>query len=206
MVEKISRSKDTNIETVGEREEEKARTHLQSFLGENYKLIRAMRSYRNFIKGYNIDSEQLEKLENFIKQGNLHWFYYSLCEISDFGELYEHDNSSFSNATLSFLRLQPCQPQAVRGFHFGFQLEGNNFECVDLDGGGSRNYFDQKDADNKRKFIKRFTDRRRSSTIYMGDPKKLPLGFTAFITDDGEKFVIEDIVSYQDRTPPSRRK
>ena len=148
-----------------------------------------------------IDPEQLGRLEEFIEKessGRLRWFDGALCQISDFSEVYEHETLSFGPEPLAE------GIQAVRGFHFRFQLEGKNFECVDLDGGGSRKYFDQKDSDGKREFMRRFAERRRSSAIYMGDPKNLPFGFTAFITDVGGKFVIEDVVSYRD-TNRSRR-
>jgi len=179
--------------------EEKARAELQSFLNKNYHVVRAMRSYNQSLsKGFNIDPQQLGGLEDFIKKessGRLRWFDGALCQISDLSEVYEHNALSFAS--------EPLEEgiQAVRGFHFEFQLEGKNFDCVDLDDGGSRKYFDQKDADGKREFIRRFAERRRNSAIYMGDPKKLPFGFTAFITDVGGKFVIEDVVSYRDENP-----
>jgi len=181
-------------QTSGEGAEQKARVELQSFLNKNYQVVRAMRSRnQGGSKGFNIDPEQLRKLEKLIEKessGRLHWFDGILCEISDFGELVEHGLRFGSEPLAEGI-------QAVRGFHFRFKLKGKNFECVDLDGGGSRKYFDQKDSDGKRQFMRRFAERRRSSAIHT-DPKKLPFGFTAFITDVGGKFVIEDVISYRD--------
>jgi len=183
-------------QTSGEGAEQKAKAELQSFLNINYRVVGAMRA-RNQSggKGFNIDPQELGRLEEYIEKessGRMHWSDGILCEISDFGEVFEHETLSFGSEPLAE------GIQAVRGFHFRFKLEGKNFECVDLDAGESRKYFDQKDSDGKRKFIRRFAERRRSSTIYMGDPEKLPFAFTAFITDVGGKFVIEDVVSYRD--------
>jgi len=178
--------------------EEKARTTLQFFLDSNYKAIRGVIAYNKFVDAEGNIPEQLEKLENFVKvesKGNLHWTSGVLCEIGESGEEFAegHEGILFGKELSESAR-------AVKGCYFGVDLKEQNFECVVLDGGGSRKYFDEKDEKERRQYIERFANRRRSSLMFIGSDKdleKLPLGFTAFLTDTGEKLIIEEIVAYR---------
>jgi len=181
------------------RAEEAANITLQEFLDSNYKAVRAMIAYNKIQDAQgNVGYDRLEGLERFIREeskGKLGWFNGFLCEIGESGEEFAegHEGILFGKELSESAR-------AVKGCYFGVDLKEQNFECVVLDGGGSRKYFDEKDEKERRQYIERFANRRRSSLMFIGSDKdleKLPLGFTAFLTDTGEKLIIEEIVAYR---------
>lgn len=178
--------------------EQAAGASLGIFLGKNHRAIRAMRSYNQHLALKEQDKE-LEEIEKTIEQeskGELHWLNGNLCEISDTGQTILYHGEFFPPGE---------EERSVRGFRFNFQIDGVAFECVDLDGGRSRKYFDTKDKEGKRKFIKRFAER-NGGRLLVADPEKLPLAFTAFIRDTGQGFVIEEIVGYRSFPPRPRKK
>lgn len=181
------------------REEERAKGTLQSFLDSSFKAIRAAIAYNKIVDMEGaIPFQELQKLGDFIKmesEGKLSWTDGMLCEIGESGQEFAegHERVLFGKELAE-------HTQAIKGFWFSFNLNETEFECVVLDGGGSRKYFDDKDKDGRRQYVERFANRRRSSLIFAGrakDYEKLPLGFTAFLTDTGEKLVIEEIVGYR---------
>lgn len=182
-----------------ERAEERVRGTLQEFLDSNYKAVRAMISYNKIIDMQgNIGFQQLEKLENFINiesKGKLQYFSGLLCEIGESGEEFAEGHEE----VLFGVELGD-DAKAVKGCCFSVDLERQGFECVVLDSGGSRKYFDEKDKSGKRQYVERFANRKRGSLIFIGSSKdfeKLPLGFTAFLKDTGEGLVIEEVVGYR---------
>lgn len=183
----------------GLRAEERAKETLQGFLNSSYKAIRAVIAYQKIIDMQgNIGFDQLGKLEELITResmGRLHWINGKLCEIGESGEEFAEGHEE-----VLFGRELGVDVKAVKGCHFSVNLKEQNFEFVVLDGGGSRKYFDDKDKSGKRQYVERFANRRRGSLIFVGDVEdyeRLPLGFTAFLTDTGGKLVIEEIVGYR---------
>lgn len=181
------------------RVEERAKTTLQNFIKSNYNAIRAIRSYNKIIDlmGY-IDHKQLDELDQFIQaesKGSLRGVSGVLCEIGESGEEFAEGHEG-----VLFGRELGKNAKAIKGCYFSVLLQKQDFECVVLDHGGSREYFDKKNKDKRRQYVERFANRRRGSLIFIGSPEdfeKLPLGFTAFLTDTGEKLVIEEIVGHR---------
>ena len=179
--------------------EEEARTTLLTFTDSNYKAIRALISHNKIIDaGGDIDIVQLGRLENFIQtesNGQLWGINGVLCEIGESGEEFARGHTGEL-----FVKELGNNSKAVKGCYFSVSLGEQNFECVVLDGGGSRKYFDEKDKTGKRQYVERFANRRRDHSVFAGRAKasgELPLGFTAFLADTGEKLVVEELVGYR---------
>lgn len=180
-----------------ERGERRAKLLLQTCLNRNLLAIKSLRSYTQFREsGTNIGHDQMMELEQFIKKksGN-RWecFNGMFCTISDTDEVFTQDNGQFLGIG------SKEDVKVIKGFYFRTNLIGCNFECIDLDFGLSRRYYDQKSPAEQEKFMRRFAERQKGSDVF---PEEyfypLPLGFTAFISDQGNKFTIERMVSYQD--------
>lgn len=181
--------------------EQKARLPLQSFLDENYRSIRMLRSYYQHLPHFKKQNrmEELRELEKGIEKGSkgkLHWFDGGLCEISDTGQNLQYHDEFFPKFGEKV--------KSIRGFHFNFLIGNTGFECVDLDGGRSRQYFDGKNGKEKREFLRRFAERTGDS-LTLAYPERLPLAFTAFITDTGRAFAIEELVAYRSFPPRPRQ-
>lgn len=187
---------------------ERAKGTLQSFLDSSFKAIRAVIAYNKIVDMEGaIPFQELQKLGDFIRkesEGKLSWTDGMLCEIGESGEEFAEGHEG-----VLFGRELGVDAKAVKGCYFSVDLKNQNFECVVLDGGGSRKYFDDKDKSAKRQYVERFANRRRGSLVFTGrlkDLEKLPLGFTAFLTDTGEKLVIEEVVGYRSVENLTRRK
>jgi len=183
------------------RAEEGARGTLQEFLDSNYKAVRAMRAYTQTVYlGQNPASPQLEDLKSFVNReskGQLECYDGTLCEIGEWGEEFADSHSA-----VYFGKDRVEHEKAIRGFWFGFNLQETEFECVVLDHGRSRTYFDEKDKSDRRQYVERFANRRRNEWYFKRAFKiweKLPLWFTAFLTDTGEGLVIEEIVAHRNK-------
>jgi hypothetical protein len=177
--------------------EQKARFTLQTFLDENRLAIRAMRSYHQIPdSGIVVSLDQMKTLEKAIKEESheaLYWFGGCFCTIGDNDTISGQDNNQFLGLS------EGEKVKVVKGFSFNFNIGRRHFECVDLDFGLSRQYFDKKSPQEKKDFVRKFAERENgSSSIPLEDLKNLPLGFAAFINDDGKKFRIEEFVPYRD--------
>ena len=188
--------------------EEGAKGTLQSFLDSNYKAIIAVRAYSKFVDAQRaIPFQELQKLEDFIKKeskGKLSWVDGMLCEIGESGEEFAEGHEG-----VLFGKELNEDANAIKGCFFSVDLKKTAFEFVVLDHGRSRSYFDKKDKSSRRQYIERFANKRRGSLVFFGKPKdleKLPLGFTAFLTDTGENLVIEEVVGYRSINNIGRRK
>ena len=154
-----------------------------------------------------IPFQELQKLEDFIKKeskGKLSWVDGMLCEIGESGEEFAEGHEG-----VLFGKELNEDANAIKGCFFSVDLKKTAFEFVVLDHGRSRSYFDKKDKSSRRQYIERFANKRRGSLSFVGDVKdyeKLPLGFTAFLTDTGENLVIEEIVGYRSINNIGRRK
>lgn len=187
------------------RAEEGVRKTLQEFLDSNYRAIRAMRAYSQTVYlGKSPASSQLEGLKSFVdteSKGKLRYSDGTLCEIGYSGEAFAN-----SHTAPLFKEDFTGHTRGIRGFWFQFKLE-TEFECVVLDDGKSRVYFDEKDKSDRRQYVERFANRRRDAypfsrvrrgfKIWEKLPLWSPLWFTAFLTDTGEQLVIEEIVAYR---------
>jgi hypothetical protein len=179
--------------------EREVEPELELFLKQNYRAIRAMRSLAQIWDGqFNLDSEQIEELKTFIAEesnGSLHHSKGLLCEIWDDGEEFQHHGAYFGNELGGDVA-------AIKGFRFVFGLDSRFFECVDLDAYKSRKYFDKMTDKEKYRFIRRFAYRHAAEADiplwalnWELDFQSLPVGFTAFISDNGGRFEIEKIVA-----------
>lgn len=171
--------------------ERKAGEKLQLVLDENYRAIRAIRSYQqlswNWKIHYDERDAQLKVLKNFIEEESKGLFSAEkgmLCQISDTFTVWFHPSMVGGSFPVT-------HKQHVRGFGFNFTFPPYKFSCVDLDDGKSRAYFDQKDPAGKRDFILRhITQSLNREEIQQG-----PFRCGAFISDQDGKFVIEELVS-----------
>lgn len=172
---------------------------LESFLNQNYRAIRAMRSLAQIWDGqFDLDPEQIEELKAFVKEesnGNLDHQRGLLCEIWDDGEEFQHHGAYFGNELKDGVA-------AIKGFRFVFALDGRFFECVGLDDGKSRAYFDSMSEKEKYQFVKRFAYKNAAEMDippwdidWALDFKSPPVGFCAFISDEEGKFKIEKVVA-----------
>ena len=190
--------------------EEGARRTLQEFLDSNYTPIRAMRAYsQHLYVGEGRASPQLESLKSFIdteSKGKLRYYDGTLCEIGYSGEEFANSHTApYFEKGREFAKY----PQAIRGFWLNFNLKETEFECVVLDDGRSRTFFDEKDKNERRRYVERFANRkrdffpflpvRRGFKIWKKLPLWSPLWFTAFVTDTGEKLVIEELVARRNK-------
>ena len=172
-----------------------AKRRLDIFLRDNYQAIRALRSYHQIIDSRaNIGTGQMEALKVSIARlshRKLRWNDGALCIIFDKWDHFKHTGGRFS-APLGE------EVEAVKGFWFPFRLVGNLFDCVGLDDGKSRQYFDEKSIEEKRIFVESFAERRRNAVVYDGDAEKLPFRFAAFLTDISGSFIVDELVAYRD--------
>ena len=180
--------------------EERVKPKLQEFINQNYRAIRAGRALAQAWDGQiKLDQEQIKELQDFIEsssEGQLKWWDgFLLCEIGDNGEEFQHHGRYWGNELLDGER-------AVKGFWFHFYLGNTHFECVDLDFGRSREYWDSMDERAKTTFIRRFAYRHLSEgDLNPHNPDQVidhwsrPNSFTAFISDNGESFKIEKMIA-----------
>lgn len=165
---------------------EQAKVALQAYLDKNYRLIRAMRANKQFYAQGNLDG--VVETRKFIESNRPsyeHEPFSKLCAILEAGILLPHDRSHFN------------PNDTVRGFYFetAIGLEDNRalfIGCVDLDGGLSRKYFDDKSPKEKQDYMAKILQ--NPLTLVEDKPRrqKPPVGI-AFITDRGGKFEIEDL-------------
>ena len=171
---------------------------IQTFLGANYGAIRTMRALANMRQRYDLPLNFDEMREGIarVSNGALEAYQGALCVIGEHRDvLQEHDGEAINFGG----DLQP--KSAVRGFWFYFEHAGLFFECVDLDGGLSRAYFDRKSHAEKRRFVARFGCRRQAGEdIHPASLEALVKDtsrtseFVAFIGDTGGAFEIETVV------------
>lgn len=172
---------------------------LQEYLDRNYKALKMARVYRQAGEGvFNLSLDQYKLLRRkILEESNeeVNWWRPSLCEIWEIGQEFQHESSHL-------LGELPADTALVRGFWFNFASNGFYFECVDLDDGNSRKYFDFKSNGAKRRFMKRFAYRNfvhhdilPDEAERWVDKTKNPKGFIAFISDTGNSFLIEHIVA-----------
>jgi hypothetical protein len=171
---------------------------MQTFLNTHYNAIRTMRALANLRQRYDLppDFDEMRKEVDRLSNGALRVYQGALCVIGEHLDiLQEHDgeNVNFRGD------LQPAN--AVRGFWFYFEHAGLFFECVDLDAGLSRAYFDGKSDAEKRRFVARFGyTRQTGEDIHPALLKELvkdtsrTSNFIAFISDTGSGFKIETVV------------
>lgn len=168
------------------------------FVNCNHLAIRALRSYCQAIDGsrYKISLEEIQELKeqiSLLSQDRLRYYDGALCQISDWTEIFQHQGQFLGEEL-------PNGMSAVRGFYFRCILPNirRHVECVQLDEGGSRSYFDTKLPEDQFKFIDRFAKRRRDELVFNHSPQ-LPPGYTAFIREKKlGRYIIEGVSSYPD--------
>ena len=172
---------------------------IQNFLDRYYKAIKAGRAFAQVIDGqYQIDEEQMKELTDIIENESdkkLNKYELALCEIDANGQVFQHHGAYFGNELNNGER-------AIKGFWFDFDLGTIFSECVVLDFGRSRNYWDQMSRSEKRKFLRRFAyrsfeelDLDQHNPDYFINRRAKPLGYTVFISDTGVQFEIEMIAT-----------
>lgn len=180
--------------------EQLARPPLQEFLDEHYKLIKMMRVLMQCAEGIvQLEPSDFEALRSEIEKNSpegFSWYGVSLCEIGEYYVEFQHESSALASKVRD-------NPPFIRGFYFPFKHNGTQYKCVDLDGGASRSYFDNKDESQKRKFIEQFSyhsiagslDIHPSDAYRFLDKKRSPIGYTVFLSDTGESFTIDFIAT-----------
>lgn len=173
--------------------EKKVVPSLQGFLDRNHRPIGAIRTLAQIRDGqFEVEPEDEEGLKNFVTKesnGQLKWWHGSLCIIYDYAEIFQHSGVYFGEGLKRGIK-------AVRGLWFDFELVGKYFECVVLDHGYSREYFDNMTRKRRRQFIGRFVYRDLGEAAEC--PGRLhpePIGAVVFSTDTGKGFKIEEIVA-----------
>jgi len=170
-----------------------AKKLLNNFLQKNRDAVHALRSFCQILDGgFRFDDSRIDFLKELIQEkssGSLNWTDGLLCQIGNKWEIFQHERGEEQMEWNKGIN-------AIRGFWFHFQVNGYYFECVDLDAGQSREYFDSMTQEQKSDFISRFANRDRGLGQFLGDPKYLPLAFTAFITDESKDYLIEKIIPY----------
>ena len=184
--------------------EEVAKAQMLEFINRKYDAIRALRAQVQFrAAGTTLDPEQVKALEERIntdlagQDGRLHA---RLCVIEDWIVNYGHSR-------LGRLAGGQDSAKAVGGFWFWFNIDGQYYECVELDAGLARSYYDVMNTVAKRTFLERYAYRDRiGRQLHTGNllapadiarhiDSKMPIEFfTAFISDVGDEFKIEDLV------------
>lgn len=129
---------------------------LTTFLNKNYPSIRALRAKVQFDNaGTKLSQEDKDKLRKAIKTGFAEQPYpkASLCVIDERTATFQ------GHARWGKLKKDTGTENAISGFWFATQLSGIHFECVILDDGQSRQYFDLINQEEKREFVKKFAYR-----------------------------------------------
>lgn len=159
------------------------RLSLQDYLDKNYKLIKALRARAQFLDVGNLDmirevTKEIDKMV--LPELTLTHF---LCEISDTHTIEEHNPVNFDPT------------KSVRGFYLQDMVSLGDrllsFGLLDLDGGLSRKFFDDKDEDEKKAFMKRILNRSSVVGGPNGPEGYLPPHAITFISDQGGSYKIE---------------
>ncbi len=174
--------------------EQEAKKILEGFLERNRDAIHGLRSFCQILDGgFRFDDSQTDWLKRLIQErssDSLKWTNGLLCQIGNKWEIFQHERGEEQMEWKEGVG-------AVRGLYFHFQTNGFYFECVDLDAGQSRKYFDSMTDGQKSNFIGRFANRNRGFGKFFGDSKILPLAFSAFITENNKSYLVEKIVPYR---------
>ena len=173
---------------------------LEGFLNQNIKAIRALRSYNQIIEGNcSISSSDMKLLENTVEKesdGLLSVDHGRMIAIGDNWQKFSHESIQVSS-------IDALKQRAMKGMFFNFILDGLLIECVDLDGGNSRKYFDMINQEQKQQFINRFAYRELHRYLHPNSVKDWidwvfdPIGFVAFISPDSCtdcRYKVEDSV------------
>lgn len=174
--------------------EHQAKASLQNFLDLHRPLIAAMRSSEQILDGrFRISLEQREELWQFIdgykeRLGRAMVMVWNshLCKIWDDSSAFWHANYEGSRFDFTY-----DSPGAVRGFRFLTMIGGIDFNCLVLDGGKSREYFDTKDESDQAAFMKRYALNDRE---YVRDYNQFPLKYVAVISDTIDGYKVDKIV------------
>lgn len=189
---------DEQVENQGRGEEQilsEAKSKLQKFLDENYKLMRALRSEAQFVHlGVSL-RDHGQELQEYIKQAqeeaskkDIFISGTGLKTVTDDKTEYEHTVNA------------PLQSGEVRTMSFRIsqlgrgRRRGINFTLWDLDTGPSRQYYDQKSEEEKENFVRKALYRANEYVAAEHEGRIPRVSYGAFISDQGGKYIIEKIV------------
>lgn len=100
------------------------------------------------------------------------------------------------------LLINPQEFNQIRGFRFLLYDNRVNFECFVVDGGKSKERFQGFGEEARRELLERFSvGRQRSSLIYLGDPKELPIYYGTFLLDEDNGYTIQTVMPFKSPDP-----
>lgn len=162
---------------------EAAEQILLGLLSRKRQAINALRSFHQFawtMEPGPLRRQLSDELRTVIEGDELSVFNGNLCEFSD--TFWNEKHSLYSN---------PEQTRdSLRGFQFLIEADGLSFECIFLDAGGSRKYFEQLSVQEQRKYVEDFAKKRQQRKGIGAYKARKIQGFTAFVDEEQGSFKV----------------